>query len=124
MGDDNSRTLDQLIALRLQNLCSFVCAKMASPTPPENNIPITVFTGFLGAGKTSIILSLLPQLPKDYKVVLLKNEFGDLEGADLLVSCLQLTLLKPDDLGSRQPTCETVEPGGRQRDLEWLHVIP
>ncbi|KAJ7903674.1 CobW/HypB/UreG, nucleotide-binding domain-containing protein [Mycena olivaceomarginata] len=42
-------------------------------------IPITVFTGFLGAGKTSIILSLLPQLPKDYKVVLLKNEFGDIE---------------------------------------------
>lgn len=28
----------------------------------------------------SIILSLLPQLPKDYKVVLLKNEFGDIEG--------------------------------------------
>ncbi|TFK79801.1 cobW-domain-containing protein [Polyporus arcularius HHB13444] len=44
-----------------------------------NNIPITVFTGFLGAGKTSIILSLLPRLPKDYKVVLLKNEFGDVE---------------------------------------------
>lgn len=43
-------------------------------------IPITVFTGFLGAGKTSIILSLLPKLPKDYKVVLLKNEFGDIEG--------------------------------------------
>jgi G3E family GTPase len=43
-------------------------------------IPITVFTGFLGAGKTSIILSLLPQLPKGYKVVLLKNEFGDIEG--------------------------------------------
>jgi G3E family GTPase len=43
-------------------------------------IPITVFTGFLGSGKTSIILSLLPKLPKDYKVVLLKNEFGDVEG--------------------------------------------
>ncbi|ESK82819.1 hypothetical protein Moror_12266 [Moniliophthora roreri MCA 2997] len=43
------------------------------------SIPVTVFTGFLGAGKTSIILSLLPQLPKDYKVVLLKNEFGDVE---------------------------------------------
>ncbi|KAF8876725.1 CobW/HypB/UreG, nucleotide-binding domain-containing protein [Infundibulicybe gibba] len=48
---------------------------MASPP----SIPITVFTGFLGAGKTSVILSLLPQLPKDYKVVLLKNEFGDIE---------------------------------------------
>ncbi|KAI0663709.1 cobW-domain-containing protein [Cubamyces menziesii] len=46
---------------------------------PSKNIPITVFTGFLGAGKTSIILSLLPRLPKDYKVVLLKNEFGDVE---------------------------------------------
>ena len=46
------------------------------------HIPITVFTGFLGAGKTSIILSLLPKLPKDYKVVLLKNEFGDIEGGN------------------------------------------
>jgi G3E family GTPase len=43
-------------------------------------IPITVFTGYLGAGKTSIILSLLPRLPEGYRVVLLKNEFGDLEG--------------------------------------------
>ncbi|KAM6504433.1 cobW domain containing protein [Amanita muscaria] len=41
--------------------------------------PITVFTGFLGAGKTSVILSLLPRLPKDHKVVLLKNEFGDIK---------------------------------------------
>lgn len=46
----------------------------------SSNIPITVFTGFLGAGKTSIILSLLPRLPPGYKVVLLKNEFGDVEG--------------------------------------------
>ena len=44
---------------------------------------MTVFTGFLGAGKTSIILSLLPQLPKDYRVVLLKNEFGDIQGQSL-----------------------------------------
>ena len=47
----------------------------------QKPIPITVFTGFLGAGKTSLILSLLPRLPKDYKVVLLKNEFGDVEGS-------------------------------------------
>ncbi|KAG8731065.1 hypothetical protein FRC12_019909 [Ceratobasidium sp. 428] len=45
----------------------------------KSPIPVTVFTGFLGAGKTTIILSLLPKLPKDYKVVLLKNEFGDVE---------------------------------------------
>lgn len=49
-------------------------------------IPITVFTGFLGAGKTTLILSLLPKLPKDYKVCLLKNEFGDVEGVYLASS--------------------------------------
>ena len=59
---------------------------MKIPSP----IPITVFTGFLGAGKTSIILSLLPKLPTYYKVVLLKNEFGDVEGAlhHLTVCCI------------------------------------
>lgn len=57
-------------------------------------IPITVFTGFLGAGKTSIILSLLPQLPKEYRVVLLKNEFGEVEGYFILIALLrsQLTI--------------------------------
>jgi G3E family GTPase len=40
-------------------------------------IPITVVTGFLGAGKTTVLLHLIPQLPKTYKLALLKNEFGD-----------------------------------------------
>ncbi|KAF5382108.1 hypothetical protein D9615_004236 [Tricholomella constricta] len=58
---------------------------------PMKPIPITVFTGFLGAGKTSVILSLLPQLPKDYKVVLLKNEFGDVEVDSKLAQQSSLT---------------------------------
>ena len=41
-------------------------------------IPITIVTGFLGAGKTTILLNLIPQLPKGYKLALLKNEFGDM----------------------------------------------
>ncbi|KAH6909143.1 cytoplasmic protein [Coprinopsis sp. MPI-PUGE-AT-0042] len=53
--------------------------------------PITVFTGFLGAGKTSVILSLLPRLPRDYKVVLLKNEFGDVEVDSKLAESSSLT---------------------------------
>ena len=40
-------------------------------------IPVTIITGFLGAGKTTLILNLIPQLPKDYRLALLKNEFGD-----------------------------------------------
>lgn len=41
-------------------------------------IPITIITGFLGAGKTTLILNLIPQLPPTYRLALLKNEFGDL----------------------------------------------
>ncbi|QUC22661.1 uncharacterized protein UV8b_06902 [Ustilaginoidea virens] len=44
-------------------------------------IPITIITGFLGSGKTTLILNLLPQLRRKnpaYKLALLKNEFGDL----------------------------------------------
>ncbi|KAF2178569.1 cobalamin synthesis protein/P47K:Cobalamin synthesis protein-like protein/P47K [Zopfia rhizophila CBS 207.26] len=40
-------------------------------------IPITIITGFLGSGKTTLILNLIPQLPKAYRLALLKNEFGD-----------------------------------------------
>ena len=54
-------------------------------------IPITVFTGFLGAGKTSIILSILSRLPKNYNIVLLKNEFGDVEVDSKLAQQSSLT---------------------------------
>ncbi|EFY89947.1 hypothetical protein J3458_001345 [Metarhizium acridum] len=43
-------------------------------------IPITIITGFLGSGKTTLILNLMPQLRAKnpvYKLALLKNEFGD-----------------------------------------------
>ncbi|KLU84945.1 CobW domain-containing protein [Magnaporthiopsis poae ATCC 64411] len=49
--------------------------------PSSAPIPITIVTGFLGSGKTTLILNLVPQLKKanpGYKLALLKNEFGDL----------------------------------------------
>jgi hypothetical protein len=72
---------------------------MDSTTPPTSctavmskSTPITVLTGFLGAGKTSMILSILQQLPPDYKVVVLKNEFGDVEGKLTDSSTIDLTV--------------------------------
>ncbi|KAJ3173291.1 hypothetical protein HK101_011078 [Irineochytrium annulatum] len=47
--------------------------------PVKKTHAVTVFTGFLGAGKTTIILSLIQRLPRGYNVVLLKNEFGDVK---------------------------------------------
>lgn len=42
-----------------------------------NKIPVTIVSGFLGAGKTTIILNLIKQLPDSYNSVWLKNEYGD-----------------------------------------------
>lgn len=54
----------------------------------EDQLPptdVTLFTGFLGSGKTTIILSLLPAL-KHQRVVLLKNEYGSVAVDSLLAA--------------------------------------
>lgn len=40
-------------------------------------IPVTIFTGYLGAGKTTIITNLIKNMPPDYKIAWLKNEMGN-----------------------------------------------
>jgi len=54
---------------------------------PVSKIPTTVFTGFLGAGKTSLIQNLLRQAD-GRRIALVVNEFGDI-GVDreLLLGC-------------------------------------
>ncbi|KAL9120767.1 MAG: hypothetical protein Q9187_002674 [Circinaria calcarea] len=57
-------------------------------------IPITIITGFLGSGKTTLILETIPQLPRDYKLALLKNEFGDLAIDSQLASAAAISGVK------------------------------
>jgi len=47
-------------------------------------IPVNVFTGFLGVGKTTAIADLLKRKPTSEKWAVLQNEFGEatLDGAD------------------------------------------
>lgn len=64
-----------------------------SPTTPTK-IPITIITGFVGAGKTSLILNLIPQLRAQnpsYKLALIKNEIGDLAIDTQLASAAEMT---------------------------------
>lgn len=54
---------------------------MSSSTEQTSRLPITIVTGFAGSGKTTLILSLLPQLRQQnpgYRLALIKNEIGDL----------------------------------------------
>jgi G3E family GTPase len=57
-------------------------------------IPITVITGFVGSGKTTLILNLLPQLRAQnpsYKLALIKNEIGDLNVDSQLAAAAEMT---------------------------------
>lgn len=57
-------------------------------------IPITIITGFVGSGKTSLILNLLPQLRADnpsYKLALIKNEIGDVAIDTQLAAAAEMT---------------------------------
>ena len=65
-----------------------------SPSISHAMIPITIVTGFLGSGKTTLILNLIPQLPKDYRLALLKNEFGDLAIDSQLASSAAISGVK------------------------------
>lgn len=54
---------------------------------PAQKIPATVITGFLGAGKTTLIRNLLEN-PGGRKIALIINEFGDLGvDGDILKGC-------------------------------------
>ncbi|MEX0895512.1 MAG: GTP-binding protein [Patescibacteria group bacterium] len=74
----------------------------------ETQIPATVFTGFLGSGKTTVISHLVDQLQNaDKQVVYIKNEIGSenvdakiMEGKhirtrELLNGCICCTLVGP-----------------------------
>jgi cobalamin biosynthesis protein CobW len=64
--------------------------------PLAAKIPTTVFTGFLGAGKTSLIRNLLRQA-NGRRIALIINEFGDI-GIDreLLLGCGDATCTEDD----------------------------
>lgn len=58
-------------------------------------IKIDIFSGFLGAGKTTLIKKLISEAYKDEKLVLIENEFGDIgiDGAFLQDSGIQINEL-------------------------------
>jgi G3E family GTPase len=68
----------------------------SSPPGTSKSIPVSVFTGFLGAGKTTIILDIIQRVKSTaptYSIAILKNEFGDVQVDSLLAqeSAIQVT---------------------------------
>lgn len=88
----------------------------------QNKIPTTIFSGFLGSGKTTIISNLIETLQKrGEQVVYIKNEIGDtdidtkiLQGKgiktkELLNGCICCTLVGPF-ISSITEAVETFKP--------------
>lgn len=88
----------------------------------KTKIPTTVFSGFLGSGKTTIITNLIDELQaKNQQVIYIKNEIGDsdidgkvLEGKgiktkELLNGCICCTLVGPF-ISSINEIVETFSP--------------
>jgi len=88
----------------------------------KNKIPTTVFSGFLGSGKTTIISNLIDELQaNNQQVIYIKNEIGDtdidgkvLEGKgiktkELLNGCICCTLVGPF-ISSINEIVETFSP--------------
>jgi hypothetical protein len=62
-----------------------VAASVGLGGAPPCVVPVTVLTGCLGAGKTTVIRALLRQLPAGYTCAWLKTEYGD-AGVDSMVA--------------------------------------
>src|SRR5690606_8325640 len=60
-------------------------------------IPTTVITGFLGAGKTTLVRHMLAHAPRGKRIALIINEFGDLGvDKDILLGCGDETCREED----------------------------
>lgn len=48
----------------------------AAPALPPS-VPVTIVTGFLGAGKTSLLNKIVKQFVEDKNIAVIENEFGE-----------------------------------------------
>jgi G3E family GTPase len=55
----------------------------------DDTTPITVITGFLGAGKTTFVNYILKE-QTDWKICVLENEFGEVSIDDGLGKCCRV----------------------------------
>ena len=75
----------------------------------ENKTKIDIFSGFLGAGKTTLIKKLIQEAFKGEKLVLIENEFGEIgiDGGFMKDAGIQVNEMNSG--------CICCTPGGRLR---------
>jgi G3E family GTPase len=59
-------------------------AAMDEDIPESDKTPVTIITGFLGSGKTTLVNYILKE-QKDWKICVIENEFGEVQIDGVLV---------------------------------------
>ena len=82
---------------------------------------ITIFSGFLGAGKTTLIKKLIPTAYKGEKLVLIENEFGEIgiDGGFMKDAGIEVT-----EMNSGCICCSLVGDLARRCKRYWTNTIP
>ena len=57
--------------------CDCDCHQKMEKRKPGSKIPVTILTGFLGAGKTTLVNYILKSPDHGLKFAIIENEFGD-----------------------------------------------
>ena len=57
--------------------CHCHCPQKIEKRKPGAKIPVTILTGFLGAGKTTLVNYILKSPDHGLKFAIIENEFGD-----------------------------------------------
>ena len=76
---------------------------------PESNtrVPVTILTGYLGSGKTTLVNHILTDKSHGKKIAIIENEFGDVGIDDALMA----------------KNTKDADRGGDRRDDERLHLL-
>ena len=59
------------------------CHQKMTKRKPGAKIPVTILTGFLGAGKTTLVNYILKSPDHGLKFAIIENEFGDVGGCSV-----------------------------------------
>ncbi len=62
------------------------CGVVAPDTTKDKRIPVTVLTGYLGSGKTTLVNHILTNKEHGKRVAIIENEFGDVGIDDALMA--------------------------------------
>ena len=72
-----------------QIICNTSEANDSNPLPP---VPVTILTGFLGSGKTTLVRHILTSKQHQKRIAVIENEFGGGENDAQLAERLGLTV--------------------------------